>query len=285
MSCSVYSCVSCSAHLSVLSDWLVVWSDWPFFVVEQAACVVKLDGWVFKLAGGVMWSNWLVVLCGQIGWLCCVVKLVVCVMWLSWLVELCGQTWLVVLYGQTDWLCGQTGSLCSCWPLLYNAILRSRADSQRSPVILHEWIAFYSAFLNIHRSGVLTALAWLVYGATWNGCRLGAFCVHHRPCYFMHRQNTCYCGNTVVEYPNKSQHRKLTKDKTENSLAAPAGIWTRDLSITSPTLYWTTEPSPRGQTGRLCGQTAYIDKLAGCVVKLDGCVVRLVGFIIIASSP
>ena len=27
---------------------------------------------------------------------------------------------------------------------------------------LHEWLAFYSAFLNIHQSGVLTALTWLV---------------------------------------------------------------------------------------------------------------------------
>ena len=45
---------------------------------------------------------------------------------------------------------------------LYSAILRSRADSLRSHVIQHEWLAFYSAFLNIHRSGVLTALAWLV---------------------------------------------------------------------------------------------------------------------------
>ena len=42
-----------------------------------------------------------------------------------------------------------------CWSLLYSAILRSH-------VILHEWIAIYSAFLNIHRSGVLTALARLV---------------------------------------------------------------------------------------------------------------------------
>ena len=50
---------------------------------------------------------------------------------------------------------------CSCWSLLYSAILRSRADSLRSHVILHEWLAFYSAFLNIHRSGVLTALASL----------------------------------------------------------------------------------------------------------------------------
>ena len=48
------------------------------------------------------------------------------------------------------------------WPLLYGAVLHSRADSLRSHVILHEWIAFYSAFFNIHRSGVLTALAWLV---------------------------------------------------------------------------------------------------------------------------
>ena len=46
--------------------------------------------------------------------------------------------------------------------LLYNAILCSWADSLCSHVILHKWLAFYSAFLNIHRSGVLTALAWLV---------------------------------------------------------------------------------------------------------------------------
>ena len=32
---------------------------------------------------------------------------------------------------------------------LYSAILRSWADSLRSHVILHEWLDFYSAFLNI----------------------------------------------------------------------------------------------------------------------------------------
>ena len=47
---------------------------------------------------------------------------------------------------------------CCCWLLLYGAILRSRADSLRLHVILHEWLAFYSAFLNIHWSGVLTVL-------------------------------------------------------------------------------------------------------------------------------
>ena len=51
---------------------------------------------------------------------------------------------------------------CCCWPLLYGAVLRSRADSLLSYVILREWLSFYSAFLNVHRSGVLTALAWLV---------------------------------------------------------------------------------------------------------------------------
>ena len=49
-----------------------------------------------------------------------------------------------------------------CWSLLYSTVLRSRADSLRSHVIRHEWLAFYSAFLNIYRNGVLTTLTWLV---------------------------------------------------------------------------------------------------------------------------
>ena len=53
-----------------------------------------------------------------------------------------------------DWL------IAGC---LYSAILHSRANWLCSHMILHEWIAFYSAFqLNIHQSGVLTVLAWLV---------------------------------------------------------------------------------------------------------------------------
>ena len=59
------------------------------------------------------------------------------------------------------------------WSLLYSTILRSWADSLHLHVILHEWIAFYSTFLNIHRSGVLTALAWhmntpYVCGFAWS---------------------------------------------------------------------------------------------------------------------
>ena len=51
---------------------------------------------------------------------------------------------------------------CYCWLLLYSAILCFQADSLHSHVILHEWLAFHRTFLNIHWSGVLTALAWLV---------------------------------------------------------------------------------------------------------------------------
>ena len=45
---------------------------------------------------------------------------------------------------------------------LHSAILCSWANSLHSHVILHEWLAFSSVFLNIHWSGVLTELTWLV---------------------------------------------------------------------------------------------------------------------------
>ena len=53
-----------------------------------------------------------------------------------------------------------------CWSLLYNAVLRSWADSLRSHVILHEWLAFYSASFEYPPK-------WCTYsvdmaGATWN---------------------------------------------------------------------------------------------------------------------
>ena len=77
------------------------------------------------------------------------------------------ETWWILWPVLSQVLMRELGELNgSCvsyyWSLLYSAILRSRTDSLRSHVILHEWIAFYSAFLNIHRSGVLIALAWLV---------------------------------------------------------------------------------------------------------------------------
>ena len=106
--------------------------------------------------------------------------------------------------------------ICCCCSLLYSAILHSQADLLHSHVIMHEWIAFYSVFLTIHWSGVLTLT---VAGATWNCCHLGTFCA---PCHFMQSHVrkvhaylavtghlhflakrpgsfTCYCSNMGVE--------------------------------------------------------------------------------------
>ena len=59
---------------------------------------------------------------------------------------------------------------CCCWSLL----------STLSNAIIYEWLGFNSAFLNIHQSGVRTALFdCYMAGATWNCFRLGAVCVRH----------------------------------------------------------------------------------------------------------
>ena len=130
-----------------------------------------------------------------------------------------------------------------CWmrwddDCLYSAVLRSWADSLRSHVILHEWLAFYSAFLNIHRSGVLTMLAWLVPHET-AAVSAQVLCTpcNNAPCHFMQSHIrkvyaclavTCHLhlwqndrdllrATAVTRgwngHRNKSQHRKLTLEK------------------------------------------------------------------------
>ena len=102
-------------------------------------------------------------------------------------------------------------------------------------MILHEWIAFYSAFLNIHRSGALTALAWLVPHETAAISARSVYTI--QPCHFMQSHIrkvyaclavTCHLhfwrndrgllrATAVTRgwngYRNKSQHRKLTLEK------------------------------------------------------------------------
>ena len=72
------------------------------------------------------------------------------------------------------------------WLFLHSTILCSWADSLRSHVILDEWLAFCSTFLNIHLSGVLKH--W--YG--WCHLKLlpswHKFCVHHLN---MHHVTSC----------------------------------------------------------------------------------------------
>ena len=71
--------------------------------------------------------------------------------------------------------------LCAllCWSLLYHGILCFIADSLRSHVILHEWVAFYSMLFKIPPKVVYLHSAGMA-GATWNCCHLSAFCVHYR---------------------------------------------------------------------------------------------------------
>ena len=93
---------------------------------------------------------------------------------------------------------------CCCWSLLHSAILRSRADSLRSHVILHEWLAlFFLAFFLLlfsffFFSFFFIAHFWIstevVYLQSWHGwCLmklLPSRCVlctpnNHAPCHFM----------------------------------------------------------------------------------------------------
>ena len=106
-------------------------------------------------------------------------------------------------------------------------------------MILLEWLAFYNAFLllNIHRSGVLTALAWLVPHETAAVSAQVLFTPYnHAPCHFMqshiHKVYACSAVTRHLHfwqndqgllhvtvtwgwngYQNKSQHRKSTLEK------------------------------------------------------------------------
>ena len=115
-------------------------------VNRLTCCQSTFDDLVHSLALQVLivpvWQSW--------SWLYCRCCLMLPVPGPSCCVGLCMYTCMFIIF------------IIDYWSLLYSAILRFRADSLHSHVILHEWLAFYSAFLNIHPSGVLTALAWLV---------------------------------------------------------------------------------------------------------------------------
>ena len=134
--------------------------------------------------------------------------------------------------------------------LLYSAILHSWAESLLSHVIIHERLALYSAFWNSHQSGVLTALAWLVpheTAAIW--VQVPCTPYNHAPCHLMQSHIrkvyarlavTCHMhfwqsdqdllhATVVTQVWNGYQNTG-----EENSPAAPAGIETCNLSITSP---------------------------------------------------
>ena len=122
------------------------------------------------------------------------------------------------------------------WSLLYSTILRSRADSLPSHVILHEW--FFIA-----RFWISTQVLYLQHWHGWCHMKLlpswRILCTpyNHAPCHFMQSHVrkvhaclavTCYLHLWQNEwdllhataitwgwngYPNKSHHRKLTQEK------------------------------------------------------------------------
>ena len=70
---------------------------------------------------------------------------------------------------------------CCCWSNLYSAILRSQADSLRSHVILHGWLAFIFVFIT--RFWISTKVVYLQRWYGWCHMKLlpsrHKFCVHH----------------------------------------------------------------------------------------------------------
>ena len=132
---------------------------------------------------------------------------------------------------------------------------------------------FIARFLNIHRSGVLTALAWLVPHEMLPSRRVLYTPYNHASCHFtqshIHKVYAClavtchlhfwqndrdFLRVTVVTrgwngYRSKSQHRKLTLEK---KILPPlqTGALTTELSP-PPTIYiynWTKEVKGKGET-------------------------------------
>ena len=101
--------------------------------------------------------------------------------------------------------------------------LSSRLTALLSHVIQNVWLAFHSAFLNIHRRGVLTALfGCYMVGATWNCCGLGtgsrigrAYVCIAVTCHLQFWKNdrdlwrATALARGWIGYRNMSQHRKL----------------------------------------------------------------------------
>ena len=150
-----------------------------------------------------------------------------------------------------------------CWSFFmshYSPLSSWLADLH---VILNEWLAFHSSFLNIHWSGVLTVLlGCYMAGAMWNCCLLGMFCVYHTTmhhvnhfmqshvrrvhvclavtCHLHFWQNGCDLLHATVVTWGWNRYRDEWAQKVDpgedNSPTAPARTQTHNLSILSPAL-------------------------------------------------
>ena len=155
---------------------------------------------------------------------------------------------------------------------LYSAILRSFEQTHCACMWFYMSDYFFIAFFNIHRSGVLTALAWLVAHET-AAVSAQVLCTpyNHAPCHFMQSHIrkvyaclavTCHLhfwqndrdllrATAVTRgrngYRNKSQHRKSTlekkfsrrscRDSNPRPFDHESGALTTELSPLSQWLY------------------------------------------------
>ena len=110
----------------------------------------------------------------------------------------------------------------------------------------HETNAVSALILCIRYSHA-SAYSVTSFEATFIGC-ICIFSCHLAPALLAERLVSfiCYCGTQGWNgYGNKSQHRKLTLEKTEETpSAAPAGTRTCDLSVTSHARYHWAIPTP-----------------------------------------
>ena len=164
----------------------------------------------------------------------------------------------VLEYRALIWACK---CRCCCWLTLYSAILRSRADSLRSHVILLEWLAFYAAFLNIHPSGVLTLLTWPVPHETAAVAARSVYTI--QPCTMSLHANVTsawclwaqYC-DTGAERVNvqKKILRHFVNNRTSNNPLVSAVVSMQDFQVsrfcsqqTLPWCWWHERNGPPSQ--------------------------------------
>ena len=143
---------------------------------------------------------------------------------------------------------------CSWWPLSDSAVSALQQTRCARISFYITWLAFYSAFWNIHRSGILTALfvTWLVPRET---AAISARCVYIiQPCtisrHFMQSHIcrvhaflvvTCHLHfwqneRGLLRATAVTRGTQKVDPGEENCPAAPVGTRTRDFLITSPAL-------------------------------------------------
>ena len=76
----------------------------------------------------------------------------------------------------------------------------------------------------------------------------------------------CHCGNMGVEQTRNESAHKVNSGE-ENSSAAPAGIWTCNLSVMSPAFLPTSNPSPH-----LSCASKYLSQGLMCMLRQSVCV-------------